>query len=370
MDSGFSPPSRASTDIPGGTKLHNNMERVESISLGYTSLSAINLKATTNGSNLTSDQAGSHPSYLYPDLRLQVNENVHPVSGLNELNQTLRAASSLRKGRRDGSQDGGPHVGDTDSDRQTLGPRHPVVSHDSLTEGLKIGKGDIFSGSFSNNPRYLHNFQGELEALNVKFEEASQAAANKVCSYSNTKSLEEIQSLIKNEFWNIFNRDGTRKRSSTDASLTEPASSKRKTVACEFCPKKMLRECDLKYKASLRNVVRSAKGMTESIKNVTPVPTAAPLKPVSRLLVARVTGNDTKKRSITMSKHGGVMNIAPIRSNSVPRSFTGESNSKLISKMGIKSSTKIISVSSSSDSRSGRTGRRDSGVGFVRRLSS
>lgn len=225
------------------------MERVESISLGYTSLSAINLKATTNSSNVASDQAGSHASYIYPDLRFQVNANVHPVSGLNELNQTLRAPPSPRKGRSGGSQDEGAHVGDTDSDRQTLGPRHSMVSHDSFTEELKIGRGDIFPDRFSNDPRYLHNFKGELEALNVKFEAASQAAATKVCSYSNTKSLEEIQSLIKNEFWNIFNRDGTRKRGSADASLTEPTSSKRKTVACEFCPKKMLRECDLKYKA-------------------------------------------------------------------------------------------------------------------------
>lgn len=346
------------------------MERVESMSLGFTSLSAINLKATANGSNLASDQAGSHSSYTYPDLRFQVDANVHPVSGLNELNRILRTAPSPRKGRSGGSQDDAPHVGDTDSDRQTLGPRHSVASHDSFTEGFKSSRGDIFPDSFSNNPRHLHNSKGELEALDVKLEEASQAAATRVCSYSNTKSLEEIQSLIKNEFWNIFNRDGTRKRGSTDASLTEPASSKRKTVACEFCPKKMLRECDLKYKAL--SVIQSGplKRMTESIKNVILVPTAAPLKLVSRPLAARVTGNDMKTRSITRSKRGGVMNIVRIRSNSVPRSFTGESNSNLTSRMGIKLMMKIIFASSSRDSRSGDMGRRDFGAGFVRRSSS
>ena len=249
LDSGFPPLSRASTEVPDGTKVQNNMEQMQSMSLGYTSLSAINLKATSNGSNLASDQPGSHSSYLYPDVRFQVDTNVHPVSGLNELNRTLRAVPGSRKGGSGGSQDEGPHVGDTDSDRQTLGPRHSAASHDSFTEGLKMSRGDIFPDSFLNNQRYLNNTKGGFEALDVKFEEASQAAATKVCSYSNTKSLEEIQSLIKNEFWNIFNRDGTRKRDSTDASLTEPASSKRKTVACEFCPKKMLRECDLKYSA-------------------------------------------------------------------------------------------------------------------------
>lgn len=370
LDSGFPPPSHASTEVPGGTKVQNNMEQVESMSLGYTSLSAINLKATTNGPNLASDQPGSHSSYLYPDLRFQVDANVNPVSGLNELNQRLRTIPSSCKGQNGVSQDEGPHVGDTDSDRQTLGPRHSVVSHDSLTEGFKISRGDIFPASFSNNPRYQNNPRGKLEALDVKFEEASQAAATKVCSYPNTKSLEEIQSLIKNEFWNIFNRDGTRKRGSTDASLTEPASSKRKTVACKFCPKKMLRECDLKYKALSVTVVRSAKSVTESIRNVILVPTAAPLKPVSKPLAARVTGNDMKTRSIIRSKHGGVMNIALTESSSVPRSFTGESSFILTSRMGIKSTTKIIFASNSGDSRSGETGRRDFGVGSARRSSS
>ena len=110
--------------------------------------------------------------------------------------------------------------------------------------------------------------------------------------------------------------------------------------------------------------------MTESTKNVILVPTAAHLKLVSRPLAARVTGNGTKTRSITRSKRGGVMNTARIRSNSVPRSFIGESNSMLTWRRDIKSMTKIISVSNSRGSRLGTMGRRDFGVGFVKRLSS
>lgn len=227
--------------------MQNNIEQVESMGLGYTTLSAINLKATD--SNMASDQPGSRSSYLYQDMRFQVDANVKSVSGLSELNQTLRTARSSCNGRTGGSQDGGPHVEDTDSDRHTLGPRHSVVSHDSLTDGIKSSRVDHLAGSFSNNQEYQRNPIGNPEDLDLKLEEASQAAANKVSPYLSTKSCEEIRSLIKNEIWNIFNRDGTRKRDATVASLTEPASSKRKIVACGFCPKKMFRECDLKYKA-------------------------------------------------------------------------------------------------------------------------
>lgn len=373
LDSGVPLPAHASADIPGGSKVHNdNIEQVESMSLGYTTLSAINLKATANDSNMASDQPGSHhSSRLYQDL-LEVDANINPVSGLNDPNQILRRARSACKGPSGGNRDEEPQVGDTDSDLQTLGPRCSVISHDSLIEGDKFSSFDDFSTSFANNPKYQNNRNGKFDALDVKFEEASQAAASKVCSSSNIKSFEEIQSLIKNEFWNIFNRDGTRKRGSTDASLTDPAISKRKMVACGFCPKKMLRECDLKYKSSFRVVNRSAKGETESIRNVIRVHMAAPSKAASRPLAVKMTGNDTKTRSIIRSKHGGVMNQAPTRSSSAPRCFTGESNSSLTSRirMGIISTMKITFASNSKDIRSEEMGRRHFGVDFARRLSS
>lgn len=355
--------------------MQNNIEQVESMSLGYTTLSAIDLKVTANDSNMASDQPGSHSSRFFRDMRFQVDTNIIPVSGLNELNQTLRSAWSSCSSRTGGSQDEGPLIGDTDSDRQTLGPKESVVSRDSLTEGSKTSRVDNLPTSFSNIQKCQNHPKGQFVALNIKFEEASQAAANKVHRGSSTKSLEEIQSLIKNEFqlliknefWNISNSGGTRKRDSTDASLTEPAGSKRKTVACEYCPKKMLRECDLKYKALSVLRVRSAKGMTENIRSVILVPMAAPSKLVSRPLAVKMTGKDTKIRSIIRSKHGGVMNLALTGSSSVLRCFTGESHSNLISRTGIKSTTKNISASNSRDIRSGETGRRDFGAGFVRK---
>ena len=261
LDSGFPPSARASADISDGTKMHNNIEQVESMSLGYTTLSAINLKATANNSNMASDQPGSYSSSLYQDLRFPVDANTNPVSGLNGLNKTLRTAWSSSNGRSRGSQDEGTHVGDADSDGQTLGPRHSVGSHDS--EGLEFSRfDDNFLTSLSNDQKYENKPRGKIEALDIKkFEEASQAAATKIHPYSSNTSLEEIRMLIENEFRNIFNRAGTRKRGSTDASLTEPAGSKRKTVACGFCPKKMLRECDLKYQSPFRRLVWSAKGV-------------------------------------------------------------------------------------------------------------
>lgn len=88
---------------------------------------------------------------------------------------------------------------------------------------------------------------GEPAAMRMKAEQVSQKFALDVVKRMSTGTLEEIQSILKQSVLSLFNADGSRKRSSEDASLVETSDRKRKRVACEYCPKTMIRHCDLKY---------------------------------------------------------------------------------------------------------------------------
>jgi hypothetical protein len=225
------------------------MDQVDSVSLGYTTLSALNLDGAAIESNVVYKQPDSHSSHLRQDMRFQVNENVSAVSGLSELNHSLRSAKSSFTSGSCGSQDQARLVATTENILPTLGSKGVVVSRDLPAEGSRISKiGKLLNDSPIS---VLNTEKGQdtgSAALNVKFEEMSQALATKFHNGSNDQSLEEIKSLIKNEFWDLLKNCGTRKRSFADDSLMEPLGSKRRLVACDRCPKKLLRECDLKYK--------------------------------------------------------------------------------------------------------------------------
>lgn len=87
---------------------------------------------------------------------------------------------------------------------------------------------------------------GEPMAMRMKAEQVSQKFASDVVKSMSTGTLEEIQSILKQSVLSLFNADGSRKRSSEDASLVDTSDRKRKRVACEYCPKTMIRHCDLK----------------------------------------------------------------------------------------------------------------------------
>lgn len=243
-DSGVSLPSRTPEVVSGGAKAQINMDQVNSISLGYTTLSALNLGGAAIESNVVYNQPDSHSSHLTQDMQFQVNETVIPES--------LRSAKSSFNSRSCGSQDQAHLVANRENSLPTLGSKYSVVSRESPVEGsriIEIGKLlNHSSTNMLNTEKSLNNDKGSA-ALNVKCEEMSQALATKFHNGSNTQSLEEIKSLIKNEFWDLLKNCGTtRKRSSADASLVEAPGVKRKLVACDSCPKKLYRECDLKYK--------------------------------------------------------------------------------------------------------------------------
>lgn len=251
LDAGVSLPPNASEDIPGGAKVQSHMEQVESMSLGYTTLSALNLRATAIESDVASNQPDNHSSHLTRDMHFQVDATVIPVSGSNEPNQTSRNAQSTFNGNSVESQDGGPLVGAVDENREALGPKHSVILCDSHLERSKNSRIDNFLNDGPTSPlsvqRGQNNSKGKAMTLSMKVEETSQALASKVYKMANTQSLEEVHSLIRNDILNIFISCGTGKRGSADASLTDPPDAKRRLMACGFCPKKMLRECDLKY---------------------------------------------------------------------------------------------------------------------------
>lgn len=61
-------------------------------------------------------------------------------------------------------------------------------------------------------------------------------------------SLNEIQSAFKCRVLQLFNPDGSRKRTHQAADLSNPTEQcKRKKVACDICQTTMARQCDLKY---------------------------------------------------------------------------------------------------------------------------
>ena len=251
LDAGVSLPPNASEDIPGGAKVQSHMEQAESMSLGFTTLSALNLRSTAIESDVASNQPENHSSHLTRDMHFQVDATLIPVSGSNELNRSSRNAQSLFNGNSVESEDGGPLVGAVDENREALGPKHSVIRCDSHRERSKNSRIDNFP---NDSPASLLSVQhgqsqskGKAMTLIMKVEETSQALASKVYNMANTQSLEEVHSLIKNDILNIFISCGTGKRGSADASLTDLPDSKRRLVACKFCPKKMHRECDLKY---------------------------------------------------------------------------------------------------------------------------
>lgn len=121
------------------------------------------------------------------------------------------------------------------SPERGTGQDQMVKSHPAATSSL--------------NARPDLDVRGEPAAMRKKAEQVSQKFASDVVKRMSTGTLEEIQSILKQSVLSLFNADGSRKRSSEDASLDETSDRKRKRVACEYCPKTMIRHCDLKYAA-------------------------------------------------------------------------------------------------------------------------
>lgn len=96
--------------------------------------------------------------------------------------------------------------------------------------------------NFHIDPKINNNAPG----IRIKADEVSQKIAADVANRMSTGTLEEIQLILKQSVLSLFNPDGTRKRTSEEASLGDPVDPKRKRMACEYCPKTMIRHCDLR----------------------------------------------------------------------------------------------------------------------------
>lgn len=86
--------------------------------------------------------------------------------------------------------------------------------------------------------------------MSVQADEVSRKIASDVVNRMRLSSnkLAELQSILKSNFISLFGGDGPpRKRSPEDAFPPETADTQqRKRVACDQCPKTMIRRCDLK----------------------------------------------------------------------------------------------------------------------------
>ena len=229
--------------MSGGAKVQDGIEHVDSMSLGYTTLSALNLKATALETELAPNQPDSHSSQLMQDVRFQVNANSNPVSGFNESNPTLRTGPDSCNGQSGGGQDGGPLAGAVGNHRQS---QELKLSR----EGRKFSKIDnLLNDSRAGLLKVQKDPNSAKDTFNQEIEEALQALQTVqalVTQGANTSSVEDVRSLVKNILLNLSGY-ATRKRARpVDASVTEPVGSKRK-VSCGFCPKELDRECDLKY---------------------------------------------------------------------------------------------------------------------------
>lgn len=86
--------------------------------------------------------------------------------------------------------------------------------------------------------------------MSVQADEVSRKIASDVVNRMRLSSnkLAELQSILKSNFISLFGGDGPpRKRSPEDAFPSETTDTQqRKRVACDQCPKTMIRRCDLK----------------------------------------------------------------------------------------------------------------------------
>lgn len=85
--------------------------------------------------------------------------------------------------------------------------------------------------------------------MSVQADEVSRKIASDVVNRMRLSSnkLAELQSILKSNFISLFGGDGPRKRSPEDAFPPETTDTQqRKRVACDQCPKTMIRRCDLK----------------------------------------------------------------------------------------------------------------------------
>lgn len=87
-------------------------------------------------------------------------------------------------------------------------------------------------------------------SMSVQADEVSRKIASDVVNRMRLSSnkLAELQSILKSNFISLFGGDGPpRKRSPEDAFPSETTDTQqRKRVACDQCPKTMIRRCDLK----------------------------------------------------------------------------------------------------------------------------
>lgn len=133
---------------------------------------------------------------------------------------------------------------------QTPHVNGPSASRDSSREENDLNKAncrlnDQIASSL-NIPIYQKAIKNKPTALKLKAEKVSQILASNVVNRLNTGSVEDIKLIIENGFMSLFDSDGARKRSSEDISSAEASDPKRKRVACDYCPKTMVRQCDLK----------------------------------------------------------------------------------------------------------------------------
>lgn len=131
---------------------------------------------------------------------------------------------------------------------QAPGPSLPRDSSGGA-KGSKTANHALNNYRTANLPNYQKH-QNILEnkpvAFNLETEKLSQMLASDIVNRLGTGSIEGIKLLIENGLMGLFDSVGTRKRSAGDASLVGASDQKRKRVTCEYCPKTMVRQCDLK----------------------------------------------------------------------------------------------------------------------------
>ena len=220
------------------------IEQGDSLSDIYANLSTLNPKVATSDSKMRFHDTNMALPHITDDARFvpnglfDQNGEMGQLSDSQSIDQRCVSQIQMPPSKSTSFQNQAPHI---------IGPYSSSDSpkeNDDLSKATYMLKDQI--ATLSNIQIYQKNIKTKPSALKLKAEKVSQILASDVVNRLNTGSVEDIKLIIKNGFMSLFDSDGARKRSSGDASLVEASDPKRKRVACDYCPKTMVRQCDLK----------------------------------------------------------------------------------------------------------------------------
>ena len=198
------------------------------------------------GSQLSPQEQSNSLSQYTERVSFQASGSLPEASGANLNQYNISSASPVNRGGGDlpslpGSANGVLQFSHMKSSASSCNSPERGTGQDQMKSHL--------TATSSSDARPDLVVRGESAAMRMKAEQVSQKFASDVVKQMRKGTLEEIQSILKQSVLSLYNVDGSRKRTSEDASFDEASDRKRKRVACEYCPKTMIRHCDLKYAA-------------------------------------------------------------------------------------------------------------------------